>query len=45
MSSEKGFFGQHNEQHEFNAPPPNYAATTMPSSGFRIALNSSVRPI
>ncbi|KAJ7773227.1 hypothetical protein B0H16DRAFT_1511575 [Mycena metata] len=43
MSSEKGFFGHHNEQHEFNnAPPPNYAATTMPSSGFRIALNSSV---
>ncbi|KAJ7035010.1 hypothetical protein C8F04DRAFT_1259369 [Mycena alexandri] len=44
MSSEKGFFGHHNhnEQHEFSAPPPNYAATTMPSSGFRIALNSAV---
>ncbi|KAJ7158787.1 hypothetical protein C8R46DRAFT_400812 [Mycena filopes] len=49
MSSEKGFFHHHNNNeqhtaphHDFNAPPPNYAATTMPSSGFRIALNSAV---
>ncbi|KAJ7127030.1 hypothetical protein C8R44DRAFT_780224 [Mycena epipterygia] len=29
-------------QHDFNAPPPNYAATSLPASGFRIALDSVV---
>jgi hypothetical protein len=40
--------GPHNEyaapHQDFNAPPPGYAATSLPASGFRIALNSEVGP-
>ncbi|KAJ7274396.1 hypothetical protein B0H12DRAFT_1088528 [Mycena haematopus] len=43
MSYEKGYQHEYTVPQQHQAPPPNYAATQMPSSGFRIALNSTVQ--
>lgn len=42
MSYEKGQHDGSSHQ-DYSAPPPGYAAIPLPSSGFRIALNSAVQ--